>query len=404
MKVSENSTAAQAASPVKIAVIGVGGGGSNAVNNMIASRVNVTKYIAVNTDLQALKLSKAQCRLQIGSKLTKGFGAGAKPDLGEKAASESKAVLTDAIRDMDLVFITAGMGGGTGTGAAPIIAAIAQELGKLTIAFVTKPFEFEGAVRMRNAEMGLQKLREHVDSIVVIPNERLMSVAKNLTTADAFKYADDVLRQGIQSVTDIIINPKRINIDFADIISILKDGGDAYMGIGRKSGENRAVEAIKEAVNNPLLGTTIEGATGVILSIEGKNVLLQETNEAARLVREICDKDVNMIFGTDMIDYLQDDIQVTIIATGFGKKKKTEEQAIQPRQTAILQTAAPQSAQQLQQPVQTSMFSRPQPAVQPQPVIQPQPQPRNNGRVDLEDSVIPDYLKHLYRLSNNDKN
>lgn len=402
MKVSENSTAAQTASPVKIAVIGVGGGGSNAVNNMIASRVNVTKYIAVNTDLQALKLSKAQCRLQIGSKLTKGFGAGAEPDKGEKAASESKAVLTDAIRDMDLVFITAGMGGGTGTGAAPIIAAIAQELGKLTIAFVTKPFEFEGPVRMRNAEMGLQKLREHVDSIVVIPNERLMSVAKNLTTADAFKYADDVLRQGIQSVTDIIINPKRINIDFADIISILKNGGDAYMGIGRKSGENRAVEAIKEAVNSPLLGTTIEGATGVILSIEGKNVLLQETNEAARLVREICDKDVNMIFGTDMIDYLQDDIQVTIIATGFGKKKKAEEQAAQPRQTPTYQPAQPQSAQQPQQPVQTSMFAQPQPAVQPQPVVQPQP--RNNGRVDLEDSVIPDYLKHLYKLSNNDKN
>lgn len=306
-------------SPVKVVIIGVGGGGSNAVDNMITAGVNVDQFMAINTDRQALRVSKAKKRVQIGSNITKGYGAGANPEKGRLAAEECRETLNNLIKDMDLVFITAGMGGGTGTGAAPVIAEIAHNLGKLTIAFVTTPFKFEGDIRMRNAQMGIAKLREFVDSIIIVPNEKLASVAKDMTTQDAFKYADDILRQGVQATTDLIANPGRINVDFADIHTILEQGGDSIMGIGRASGANRAIEAVKKAVNNAVLDTSIEGATRAIVNIEGREIKMDEVTQAADLVKDICAKDANIIFGHAIVPSLKDEMQVTIIATGFNK-------------------------------------------------------------------------------------
>ncbi len=304
--------------PAIIKVVGVGGGGNNAVNRMIACNIKSADFIAINTDLQALKLSKAQYRIQIGDKLTHGQGAGADPEKGQRAAEESKLAITEAIKDADLVFITAGMGGGTGTGAAPIVASIAKELGKLTVAVVTKPFAFEGRVRMEHAEIGIANLRKVVDTLVVIPNEKLMRVASNLAMGDAFKYADDVLRQGIQGISDLIVAPALINLDFADICTVMRDKGIAHMGIGRGKGEGRTTEAVKQAVFSPLLETTIEGATSVILNITGSlDMTLSEVSEAAELVRQVVHKNANIIFGADIRENLEDEILVTIIATGF---------------------------------------------------------------------------------------
>lgn len=312
-------------SPVKVVIIGVGGGGSNAVDNMITAGVNVDQFMAINTDRQALRVSKAKKRVQIGSNITKGYGAGANPEKGRLAAEECRETLNNLIKDMDLVFITAGMGGGTGTGAAPVIAEIAHNLGKLTIAFVTTPFKFEGDIRMRNAQMGIAKLREFVDSIIIVPNEKLASVAKDMTTQDAFKYADDILRQGVQATTDLIANPGRINVDFADIHTILEQGGDSIMGIGRASGANRAIEAVKKAVNNAVLDTSIEGATRAIVNIEGREIKMDEVTQAADLVKDICAKDANIIFGHAIVPSLKDEMQVTIIATGFNKTSAAQQ-------------------------------------------------------------------------------
>lgn len=304
--------------PAVIKVVGVGGGGNNAVNRMIAVNIKSAQFISLNTDLQALNMSKAQHRIQIGDKLTHGMGAGADPEIGQKAAEESRLAIADAIKDANLVFITAGMGGGTGTGAAPVVASIAKEMGKLTVAVVTKPFAFEGMTRMNNAEIGIANLKKAVDTLVVIPNEKLMQVAAKLQVLDAFKYADDVLRQGIQGISDLIVTPALINLDFADVCTVMRDKGIAHMGIGRGQGERRTVDAVKQAVFSPLLETSIEGATSVILNIMGgSDLTLVEINEAAELVRQVVHPTANIIFGADIRESLNDEILVTIIATGF---------------------------------------------------------------------------------------
>ena len=319
-------------SATKIKVIGVGGGGCNAVNRMIDAGVNVAEFIAVNTDQQTLLLSKAETRLQIGERLTGGRGAGAKPETGQKAAEESKTSITEILKDANLVFITAGMGGGTGTGAAPVIAQIAKELGILTIAVITKPFNFEGPVRRKNAEEGLEKLRKYVDALVVIPNERLLEILpKKTPLIESFRFADDVLRQGVQGISDLIVVPGLINLDFADVCTIMRDKGLAHMGIGYGTGDNKALEAVKQAVASPLLQTTIEGATGILINVKaGSDLTQDDISEATALVQEVVDERCNIIFGTSMDDNMRDEVEITLIATGFQNpnelKEKEEEE------------------------------------------------------------------------------
>ncbi len=304
---------------VKIKVIGVGGGGSNAVNRMIDAGVNGVEFIAVNTDKQALQISKADYRIQIGSKLTRGWGAGADPEIGLQAAEENLEELTQAVSDADLVFITAGMGGGTGTGAAPMIAGLTREKEILTIAVVTKPFNFEGRRRMENAEKGLEALRKTVDSLVIIPNEKLFKlVPKGTSIVETFRYADDVLRQGVQGISNLIIQNSLINLDFADVRAIMKNRGLAHMGIGRAKGDRRIFEALSQAVSSPLLETTIEGATGIIFNVKGGVSLpIDQVHEAADLMREIVDPNCNIIFGASIDESLDDTVEITVIATGF---------------------------------------------------------------------------------------
>ena len=377
MQIKSNPVSSQVTS---IVVIGVGGGGSNAVNRMIDANIKSAQFIAVNTDLQALNMSKAQKRIQIGAKLTHGQGAGAIPEVGQKAAEESRLAISDAIKDAHLVFVTAGMGGGTGTGAAPVIAAIAKEMGKLTVAVVTKPFNFEGPVRMRNAEMGIANLRKVTDSLVVIPNEKLVQVAAKMPMSDSLKYADDVLRQGIQGIADLIAVPALMNLDFADVGTIMRDRGLAHMGIGRGKGERRTIVAVKEAVFSPLLETTIESATGVILNIIGSNdISLEEVSEAAELVRQVVDPNCNISFGADINPSLKDEIIVTIIATGFDKPSQNAETA------AAAQ--AQQSTRQLDSWASERLTPN-RPAQQTPPVHQPQP---------LQQSPISVYTPHTQR-------
>lgn len=319
-------------SATRIKVIGVGGGGNNAVNRMIDAGVNVAEFIAVNTDQQTLLLSKAETRLQIGERLTGGRGAGARPETGQKAAEESKTSITEMLKDANLVFITAGMGGGTGTGAAPVIAQIAKELGILTIAVITKPFNFEGPIRQKNADEGLEKLRKYVDALVVIPNERLLEILpKKTPLVESFRFADDVLRQGVQGISDLIVFPGLINLDFADVCTIMRDKGLAHMGIGYGTGDNKALEAVKQAVASPLLETTIEGATGILINVKGGGDLTQDDiSEATALVREVVDENCNIIFGTSMDENMRDEVEITLIATGFQNpndlKAKEEEE------------------------------------------------------------------------------
>ena len=305
-----------------IKVIGVGGAGNNAINRMIESGIKGVEFIAVNTDRQALQISKASTRIQIGEKLTRGLGAGANPDIGSQAAEESKSEIAEVLRGADMVFVTAGMGGGTGTGAAPIVAATAKELGILTIGVVTKPFTFEGKKRLAQAERGIQNLKEKVDTLVVIPNDKLLQIIDRKTSIiEAFKMADDVLRQGVQGISDLISVPGLINLDFADVKAVMLNTGMAHMGIGRASGENRAEDAAKEAIQSPLLETTIEGARGVIINITGGPDLgLQEANTAAELVQRSVDPEANIIFGVVTDESLGDEIQITVIATGFEKE------------------------------------------------------------------------------------
>jgi cell division protein FtsZ len=308
----------------QIKVIGVGGGGSNAVNRMIDSGVQGVEFIAVNTDAQALNRSKAPIRVQIGEKLTRGLGAGAKPEVGKKAAEESREQIENVLKGADMVFVTAGMGGGTGTGAAPEIAAIARELGSLTVGVVTRPFSFEGKKRSTQAEQGVEALKENVDTLIVIPNDRLLEIVdKNTPMLEAFREADNVLRQGVQGISDLIAVPGLINLDFADVKTIMTERGSALMGIGKATGDSRAAEAAKMAICSPLLETSIDGARGVLMNITGgTNLSLYEVNEAADIVQSNSDADVNMIFGAVINEELKDEIYVTVIATGFDQAQQ----------------------------------------------------------------------------------
>lgn len=314
----------------KIKVIGCGGGGNNAVNRMIEEGLKNVEFIGINTDKQALVLSKAELKIQLGDKLTRGLGAGANPDIGRKAAEESKEEIIEALKGADMVFITAGMGGGTGTGAAPVVAEIAKSMGILTVGVVTKPFQFEGRKRMVHAEAGIKSLKESVDTLVTIPNERLLSlVDKKTTLVESFKKADDVLRQGVQGISDLITITGLINLDFADVKTIMLDKGLAHMGVGTGKGDNRAQEAAKQAISSPLLETSIIGATGVLINVTGGNDLsLIEINEAANIVQEEADPDANIIFGAVIDENLKDEIRITVIATGFDNDRSKENNII----------------------------------------------------------------------------
>ena len=306
-----------------IKVIGVGGAGNNAVNRMIDAGIKGVDFIAVNTDRQALQTSKAKTKIQIGEKITRGLGAGANPDIGAQSAEENKAEVAEVLRGADMVFVTAGMGGGTGTGAAPIVAQAAKEMGILTIGVVTKPFTFEGKKRLAQAERGIENLKGKVDTLVVIPNDKLLQVIDRKTSiVEAFRMADDVLRQGVQGISDLIAVPGLINLDFADVKTIMLNQGMAHMGIGCASGENRAEDAAKEAIQSPLLETSIEGAKGVIINITGGEDLgLHEVNTAAELVQRSVDPEANIIFGTVTDPDMKEEIKITVIATGFEKNE-----------------------------------------------------------------------------------
>lgn len=318
----DNNNMALVDGTATIKVIGVGGAGNNAVNRMIEAEIKGVDFIAVNTDKQALQISKAKTKIQIGEKITRGLGAGANPDIGAQAAEETKSEVAETLRGADMVFVTAGMGGGTGTGAAPVVAAAAKEMGILTIGVVTKPFTFEGKKRLSQAERGIESLKGKVDTLVVIPNDKLLQIVDRKTSIiDAFKMADDVLRQGVQGISDLIAIPGLVNLDFADVKTVMLNQGMAHMGVGRASGENRAEDAAKEAIQSPLLETSIEGAKGVIINITGgDNLGLHEVNTAAELVQRSVDPEANIIFGTVTDESMGDEIQITVIATGFEDK------------------------------------------------------------------------------------
>ena len=339
----------------QIKVIGVGGGGGNAVNRMIDAGLKGVSYIVVNTDKQALNASVADSRVQIGEKLTRCLGAGANPEIGMKAAEENLEDITKYFEGVDMVFITAGMGGGTGTGAAPVIAKAAKEMGILTVGVVTKPFTFEGSKRRKHAELGIEYLKQYVDSLVVVPNDKLLQISeKNTTMQEAFGMADDVLRQGIQGITDLITESGVINLDFADVKTVMSDRGIAHMGVGVGHGENRVVDAVKEAIGSPLLETSIDGAKAILLNIMGGYDLgMLEANEAADLIEKAAARDANIIFGASIRENLQDEIHITVIATGFDEDEKPTApvqgqpaQAPSPQQEApVQQEAAPAEAE-----------------------------------------------------------
>jgi cell division protein FtsZ len=303
-----------------IKVVGVGGGGTNAVNRMVDAGLAGVEFIAVNTDAQALMMTDADVKIQVGAQATRGLGAGADPEIGLAAAQESRDELKEALKGADMVFITAGEGGGTGTGGAPIVAELGQEIGALTVGVVTRPFAFEGRKRAEQAERGVDQLRDRVDTLIVIENDRLLQVVERQTSVvEAFRMADDILRQGVQGITDLITEPGLVNLDFADVRTIMRDAGSALMGIGRASGENRAAEAARTAVSSPLLEASIEGATGILLNITGgSDIGLFEVNEAAEVVTGAADQNANVIFGAVIDDSLGEEVQVTVIATGFG--------------------------------------------------------------------------------------
>lgn len=335
-----------------IKVVGVGGGGNNAVNSMVEDNMGLIQFIAVNTDNDTLKLSKADVKLQIGEKLTKGLGAGGNPEVGEKAAEENKEEIAQALKGADMVFVAAGMGGGTGTGAAPVVASVAKELGILTVGVVTRPFNFEGKRRANAAAAGIEKLKEQVDALIVIPNDKLLGlVEKNTTMLEAFKIADDVLRQGVSGISDVIVVPGLINCDFNDVKAIMENTGYAHMGSGKASGDNRAEEAAKLAISSPLLETTIDGAKGILLNITGgKSLTLLEANQAAVIVQDHVDPDVNFIFGVVIDESLDDEVYVTIVATDFANKPG----GFKAGQTQTLRTSA-RTVSHVQTPVQPSV-------------------------------------------------
>ncbi len=307
----------EAESAAKILVIGVGGAGNNAVNRMIEEGIKGVDFVCVNTDKQHLKSCKAPVCMQIGEKLTKGLGAGAKPEIGEKAAEESKEELVEVIKNSDMVFVTCGMGGGTGTGAAPVVAQIAKDMGILTVGIVTKPFKFEGKTRMDNAITGIDKLKDHVDTLIVIPNDKLLAIVDRRTSMpDALRKADEVLQQGVQGITDLINLPALINLDFADVVTVMKDKGIAHIGIGVGAGDDKCIDAVKLAITSPLLETTIEGASHVIINVSG-DISLIEANDAASYVQELAGESANIIFGAMFDDTNSDTASITVIATGL---------------------------------------------------------------------------------------
>jgi len=380
-----------------IKVIGVGGAGNNAVNRMIEAGITSAYFVAVNTDQQVLNVSKADKTITLGRKITRGLGAGAKPEVGCAAAEESEQEIRDMLKGSNLVFITCGLGGGTGTGAAPVIAKISKEMGILTVGVVTKPFAFEGRTRQLNAEKGLEELRKYVDTLVIIPNEKLYKILKkDISLIDAFRYADDVLRQGIQGVSELIVKPSLINLDFADVNTIMKDKGLAHMGIGRGRGQYKTMEAVRQAVTSQLLETSIEGATGILIDITGgRDLSLAEIYEAVDLVRDVVDSECNIIFGASIDENIKDEVQVTVIATGFDMKDQPKPQApempkvenIMPEintnfvnnSTTLEQTIEEdeeelEEVEQKAEPVQDISF---------------------NSKIDLGDTSIPPFLRKL---------
>ena len=417
-----------------IVVVGVGGGGNNAVNNMIRAGIKSASFVVMNTDMQALNMSLVppHCKIQLGANMTGGLGAGSDPEIGRKAAEESRERIKAALKDIDLLFITAGMGGGTGTGAAPVIAEIAKSMNILTVAVVTKPFNFEGAQRMKNAEEGIKNLKNFVDTLLVIPNQKLIEVLdKNISFKRAFEIADDVLRQGVQGVSDVIANPELINLDFADVRTILSNKGLAHMGIGYGKGEKRVIEAVRGAVFSPLLETDIEGATGIIVNITGgDDMLLGEVTEACDIVKQVVDPSANIILGTAFVPDKKD-IEITIIATGFVDRNlaPARSSAPQPQKsfaTALSQAAATEEEKEEEHPAQQEQpvfnqdifanrpvfgqmqrpVATPEP-VQPvvQPVVQPAPAPQpvmqeseiQSSRIDVTKKQVPAFLRRLKR-------
>ncbi len=367
-----------------IKVIGVGGGGNNAVNRMIEHGVQGVDFIAVNTDAQALNLSKAEVKLQIGAKLTRGLGAGANPEVGKKAAEESREQLEEVLRGADMVFVTAGMGGGTGTGAAPVIAQIARELGALTVGVVTRPFTFEGRKRQTQAIGGIGGMKESVDTLIVIPNDKLLQIVdKSTPMLEAFREADNVLRQGVQGISDLIATPGLINLDFADVKTIMSNKGSALMGIGIATGENRASEAAKKAISSPLLESSIDGAKGVLMNITGgSNLSLFEVQEAADIVASASDEEVNMIFGSVINENLKDEIIVTVIATGFSEEALQQQRNTTKPSLNINRQSAPQQ----QAPIRE----------QRQEMHVQQEQPRQNQQHYAQDDMleVPAFLRN----------
>ena len=375
--------------PAKILVIGVGGAGNNAVNRMVDENVEGVELVAVNTDKQALSLSKASTKIQIGEKLTKGLGAGAKPEIGAAAVEENREEIIDLVKDADMVFVTCGMGGGTGTGAAPVVAEIARSQGILVVGVVTKPFRFEGKPRMNNAIAGIDKLKDYVDTLIVIPNDKLLQICdKRTSIPDALKKADEVLQQGVTGVTDLISKPGLINLDFADINTVMRDKGIAHIGIGRASGENQAIDAIKAAMESPLLETTVSGATDIIVNFSG-NVGIQDTDEAICYLQEVAGADVNIIFGTVDNDAIGDDISITIIATGIDASERRAQSPIFNTSTGVKpmvqptiqqsQGVQPFGSQPMQQTVaqpQQTYAAQPQTSYAGQPISMPQAQPQ----------------------------
>jgi len=330
----------------QIKVIGVGGGGVNAINRMISEGMRGVEFIAVNTDAQALMLAQAPKRVRIGDKLTRGLGAGSNPEIGEKAAEESSDDLYEALKGSDMVFVTAGMGGGTGTGASPIVARVAKEVGALTIGVVTRPFTFEGGKRSKAAEAGITNLKEHVDTLIVIPNDRLLEIVdKRANLQQAFRVADDVLRQGIQGISELITVPGLINLDFADVKTIMSEGGAALMAVGSATGENRAVDAAQQAITSKLLDVTIDGARGILFNVTGgPSMTLYEVNQAAEIIKSTAHPDVNLIFGAVIDENMKDEIRITVIATGFDQatpvavKPATQQQAAVRPRARVLET------------------------------------------------------------------
>ena len=350
---NETNTMENEFAGAKIKVIGVGGGGGNAVNRMINEKVQGVDFIVANTDLQALNASKAQTKIQLGPKLTKGLGAGSNPEVGDKAAQESEEQIQKALEGADMVFITAGMGGGTGTGAAPVIAKIAKDSGALTVGVVTRPFSFEGPRRAKFATEGLEELKSNVDTLIIVANNRLLEmIDKKTPMMEAFKEADNVLRQGVQGISDLIITPGYINLDFADIKTLMSNQGAALMGVGNSTGENRATEATKKAISSPLLEVSINGAQHVLMDITGgKDLSMFEAQEASDVIRQAAGTDVDIAFGMSLNEKMGDEVRVTVIATGIDKKKAANSSQPQPQsqpQVNMVQSNAPQSAAQTQ--------------------------------------------------------